>query len=168
MATLKTISYIQKIPQKFLEVSEPSSQEGSDLPRNPPINQNLKSSNGSVNQKLTSPTDKNHPHGKICVNFSEKIRCFRLTNAPGWCIMPNAEHAFYILFCFLFFISKTRGNIKCVRNVGVSFAPIGVPITGRRGARGANESAVAPNADKLFIKQRRESPSITSSSARHA
>ena len=43
MATLKTLSYIQEMRQKFLEVSEPSSQEGSDLPRNPPINQNLKS-----------------------------------------------------------------------------------------------------------------------------
>ena len=42
MATLKTLSYIQEMPQKFLEVSEPSSQEGSDLPRNPPINQILK------------------------------------------------------------------------------------------------------------------------------
>ena len=45
MATLKTLSYIQEMRQKFLEVSEPSSQEGSDLPRNSPINQNLKHKN---------------------------------------------------------------------------------------------------------------------------
>ncbi len=43
MATFKPLSYIQEMPQKFLEVSEPSTKKVLTSPV-PPINQNLKHS----------------------------------------------------------------------------------------------------------------------------